>query len=108
MKTIEEEFPPARDLTSCDLRWLYTDLRARAVEMEREIHQCTTEALADLGFRLEASSGRWWHWRGHPGIEFVDGKWLACEWMDNATLQYSEEGKASPVDAAKHALEYFT
>lgn len=37
MKTIEEEFPSARELYNPDdLRGKYADLRARAVEMEKE------------------------------------------------------------------------
>ncbi len=48
MKTIEEEFPPEREIFySWELEEKYEALRARAVEMERAIAEIAKQQLAD-------------------------------------------------------------
>lgn len=48
MKTIEDEFPPEREiLHSWELEEKYEALRARAVEMERALREIAIQNLAD-------------------------------------------------------------
>ncbi len=64
--------------------------------------------LLAVGFKFEASTGRFWHWTESPGIELIDGKWFPCDMFDNGDMQYSDDGFESPVEAAKQAIQFFS
>ena len=64
--------------------------------------------LETLGFRLEPSTGRWWHWTESPGIELLEGKWRPCDYLGNGDLQYSDQGYEDAAEAAKQARRFFS
>lgn len=74
---------------------------------ESLVRVASTDLLA-VGFKLETSTERFWHWSESPGIELIDGKWFPCDMLDNGDMQYSDDGYESPVEAAKQAVRFFS
>jgi hypothetical protein len=73
-----------------------------------KITQSELEELKSLGFRLEQSTGRFWHWSESPAIELIDGKWYPCDMFDSGEMQHSDDGYESPVRAAREARLFFS
>lgn len=73
-----------------------------------DVPEVASHDLLAVGFRLEPSTGRFWHWSESPGIELIEGKWFPCDMFDNGNIQYSDDGYESPVEAAKRAVQFFS